>query len=47
MAHINLLPWRDQLRKERQRSFFIFLGTAAVITVLAVGYVHWHIDGAK
>ena len=43
MAHINLLPWRDQLRKERQRSFFTWLGIAAVVTVLAVGYVHWHI----
>ena len=44
MAHINLLPWRDQLRKERQKNFFIGLGVAAVVAALAVGGVHFHIQ---
>ena len=44
MAHINLLPWRDQLRKERQKNFFIMLGVAALVSGLAVGGVHFHIQ---
>ena len=44
MAHINLLPWRDQLRKERQQRFFITLAIAAVVTGLAVAAVHFHIQ---
>jgi len=30
MAHINLLPWRAERRKQRQREFFMQLGAAAV-----------------
>jgi type IV pilus assembly protein PilN len=44
MAHINLLPWRDQLRKERQKNFYITLGITAVVAALAVGGVHFHIQ---
>ncbi|MDX1594291.1 MAG: pilus assembly protein PilN, partial [Gammaproteobacteria bacterium] len=44
MAHINLLPWRDQLRKERQKNFFITLAIAAVVAGLAVAAVHFHIQ---
>jgi type IV pilus assembly protein PilN len=44
MAHINLLPWRDQLRKERQRSFFIVLVVAALITAAGVAYAHFHVQ---
>lgn len=45
MARINLLPWRDKLRKQRQREFgFIVLG-ALVITLLGMGYWHLHVQG--
>jgi type IV pilus assembly protein PilN len=44
MAHINLLPWRDQLRKERQKRFFVTLAIAAVVAGLAVGGVHLHVQ---
>jgi type IV pilus assembly protein PilN len=38
MAHINLLPWREKLRKQRQREFgFTILG-ALMLTVLGMGY---------
>jgi type IV pilus assembly protein PilN len=38
MAHINLLPWREKLRKQRQREFgFMILG-ALLITVAGMGY---------
>jgi type IV pilus assembly protein PilN len=36
MARINLLPWRDQERRRRQRNFFMATG-AAVALVLLVG----------
>lgn len=36
MARINLLPWRENLRQERQRNFMIALGATAVVAVLLV-----------
>jgi len=36
MAHINLLPWRIERRKQREREFFMQLGAAAVAAVLAI-----------
>ena len=36
MAKINLLPWRTERRKLREREFFMMLGAAAVAAVLAV-----------
>lgn len=42
MPHINLLPWREELRKRRNKEF----GLVAFITVLAMGGVvagvDWH-----
>jgi len=35
MAKINLLPWRTELRRQREREFYIMLGGAAVAAVLA------------
>jgi len=40
MAKINLLPWRDELRKQRQQEFFVMLGIAAAIAVGIWGAVH-------
>jgi type IV pilus assembly protein PilN len=34
MANINLLPWRERLREERKKQFFITLGIAAGIAVV-------------
>ncbi|MDZ7791947.1 MAG: PilN domain-containing protein [Xanthomonadales bacterium] len=36
MARINLLPWRENLRQERQRNFFIALGATALVAVVLV-----------
>lgn len=33
MAHINLLPWRAERRKVRQREFFMQLGAAALVAI--------------
>ncbi|MCG6965872.1 MAG: PilN domain-containing protein [Chromatiaceae bacterium] len=38
MAHINLLPWREKLRKQRQRDFGLTILGALLLTVLGVGY---------
>jgi type IV pilus assembly protein PilN len=42
MARINLLPWREKLRKQRQRDFGLMALGALVITLAAMGYWHWY-----
>lgn len=37
MPRINLLPWREEERKKRQRDFLVAMGGAVVAAVLAVG----------
>ncbi len=44
MAKINLLPWRETLRKEKQQEFFVMLGVGAFIAVLAVALAHFQVD---
>ncbi len=36
MAKINLLPWRTERRKLREREFYMMLGAAVVAGILAV-----------
>lgn len=45
MARINLLPWREGLRKERQRQFIGVAVGAALFMSLVVVYVHLHVGG--
>lgn len=40
MANINLLPWREKLRKERQQQFYAILGLGAVCGLLIVLLMH-------
>lgn len=35
MANINLLPWRDEYRREKQQEFLSVLGFVALVTALA------------
>lgn len=42
MAHINLLPWREELRKQRKRDFFIATGSAAFAMVVVVVALHFY-----
>ena len=44
MPRINLLPWRDQQRKERQLKFFAALGGAVVLSI-AVAFVAYVLFG--
>jgi len=43
MARINLLPWREQLRKERRKQFTFVAGGSAALMLLVIFYVHLHI----
>ena len=45
MTSINLLPWREMLRKERRRQFASIAVGAAVLMGAMVLYVHLHIGG--
>lgn len=45
MAHINLLPWREDLRKEKQREFGVAAAGGLILTLLAGLYVHIHVAG--
>lgn len=42
MAKINLRPWRDELRKERQQEYLAILG---VVAIAAFG-IYWLVSGA-
>ena len=51
MARINLLPWREERRQQRQKEFFVMLGAAAIgAVVLAFAIISWHgaqVDGQR
>ncbi len=44
MAHINLLPWRNALRKEREIRFFMMTGIALAFSGLLFLGVYLYID---
>ena len=43
MAHINLLPWREELRKEQKQQFAVISLLTVVLGALVVLYAHLHI----
>lgn len=45
MARINLLPWREELRKEQQQNFLMSIVGSAGIVLLIMFFVHSHIEG--
>lgn len=44
MARINLLPWRENLRKQRQREFGMTIAGALVVTLLVGVLVHIQVE---
>jgi type IV pilus assembly protein PilN len=46
MAKINLLPWRAERRREREREFYGMLGAAALAAVAAV-FLWWYWMGMR
>lgn len=45
MPHINLLPWREDLRRERQRQFVNVAAGAAVVMIGIIVLVHLRVAG--
>jgi len=45
MAHINLLPWREELRQEQTRQFATFTVLSLVLTAALVFTVHVIVNG--
>ena len=45
MAKINLLPWREELRKQQQQDFLVAILSAVGVTVLLMFFVRSHING--
>jgi type IV pilus assembly protein PilN len=47
MAKINLLPWREELRQQKQQEFLTGVGLAVLLTAAIMGAVHVYIEGLK
>ncbi|PZP62430.1 MAG: fimbrial protein [Pseudoxanthomonas spadix] len=45
MAKINLLPWREERRAQRQKEFYGMLGVAAAISVLLALFIWFYYNG--
>lgn len=45
MAHINLLPWREERRKEQLKQFLSMLGLSAVLMLAIIALVHIQVAG--
>jgi len=45
MAHINLLPWRDERRKQKQQQFAVVGAGAAILGALLVLLAHLQMEG--
>ncbi len=49
MAYINLLPWREEAQKAKQKEYFMILGavaTSAIAIALLVGqFYQMRVDG--
>ena len=42
MVRINLLPWRDELRKKRQQEFVAGIGAGVLVTCLILLIVYMY-----
>jgi type IV pilus assembly protein PilN len=43
MAHINLLPWREELRQQRKKEFFTVVGGMAIVAAGLVLVAHVYV----
>lgn len=43
MAHINLLPWREELRQQRKKEFFTVVGGMAIVAAGLVLVAHIYV----
>lgn len=47
MATINLLPWREDLRKQQQQDFGVAIGAGVVVTCIIMTIIYMYIEGMK
>lgn len=47
MSKINLLPWREELRKQKQKDFLNALVLSVLVGFITLGLVHTYIEGLK
>jgi type IV pilus assembly protein PilN len=47
MAKINLLPWREELRKQKQKDFLNAMALSVLAGFIILGLVHSYIEGLK
>ncbi|CAA9890897.1 Pilus assembly protein PilN [Candidatus Methylobacter favarea] len=47
MAKINLLPWREELRKQKKQIFLNAIGLAVLMTIAVLGMVYMYIEGLE
>jgi type IV pilus assembly protein PilN len=47
MARINLLPWREEQRKQKKKDFLTAMGLLVLLTLVLFGFVHTHIQGLQ
>ncbi len=45
MTRINLLPWREELRQEKQKQFMTLLVLTIVLAAAIVGLIHFQMNG--
>ncbi len=45
MAHINLLPWREELRKQKQKEFISTSTISAILAGMLVLVAHLYVNG--
>jgi len=47
MAKINLLPWREELRKQKQKDFLNAIVLSILVGFIILGLIHTYIEGLK
>lgn len=47
MARINLLPWREELRKKKQQEFIAGIGAGVLVTCVLLVIVFMYMEGLK
>ncbi len=47
MARINLLPWREELRQQKQQDFIMGIGVGVAITCAVLFAIYLYIEGIK
>lgn len=44
MARINLLPWREERRKQKKQDFLKAIGLAVLVSIIVLGAVHVYVE---